>query len=137
MPDRPLNPDEFGPTQLQMFMSPRDVGQTVTHYGDFGPNPGGGLPHEVDGAKAKLKEARQSGMSKSIAKEGVKRPIALTHTPRGVEVVNGHSRLVVQSSVDPGRLMPVEHWDDPLGTNFGMFDDDITQDVDPKGLERR
>jgi hypothetical protein len=126
--------------QLKMFMTPREIGETVTHYGDFGANTGG-LPHEQRGAKFKIRNAQESGMADSIAAEGVKHPIALDHhDDAGMTTVNGHHRLAVQSSLDPDRLMPVTHWTPrtPEGRiNMGAFQGDITQDQDPTGNRKR
>jgi hypothetical protein len=124
--------DNLNPDQLKMFMSPREIGQEVTAYGDFGVNMGG-LPHEQRGAKFKIHNAQESGMHDSIAKDGVKHPIALTHTPRGLETANGHHRLAVQSSVDPDRLMPVSHWDEREQSTMAMFAGDVLQQRDPTG----
>ena len=123
--------------QLKMFMSPREIGESVSAYGDFGPNMGG-LPHEQPkGAKYKIHNAQQSGMYDSIAKDGVKHPVAIEHgrleaPGGGSELINGHHRLTVQSSVDPDRLVPVTHWD---GSNpsMAMFDGDVLQKTDPTG----
>jgi hypothetical protein len=125
--------DSLNHEQLKMFMSPREIGASVKAYGDFGPNMGG-LPHEQPkGPNWKIRNSQESGMYDSIAKDGVKHPVALGHTPRGLEFINGHHRLSVQSSVDPDRLMPVSHWDEREKPSMAMFDGDVVQQRDPTG----
>lgn len=120
--------------QLKMFMSPREIGDRVDAYGDFGVNMGG-LPHEQKtGPTWKIKNSQQSGMYDSIAKDGVKHPVAIAHEKGDRAVfINGHHRLSVQSSVDPDRLMPVSHWDETEKPTMAMFDGDVVQQKDPTG----
>jgi len=127
--------------QLKMFMSPREIGERVSAYGDFGPNMGG-LPHEQPkGPGFKLMNSKQSGMYDSIAKDGVKHPIAIEHggvsSKEGAAVINGHHRLVVQSHIDPDRLMPVNHWDGSgeksYADHMAPFKGDVNQGEDPTG----
>ena len=121
--------------QLKMFMSPREISESVAAYGDFGPNMGG-LPHEQRGAKFKMTNAAVSGMAESIASDGVKHPVALEHGRRndgGTEFINGHHRLSVQSAIDPDRLMPVSHWDGKDPNFMSPFNGDVDQQKDPTG----
>lgn len=119
--------------QLKMFMTPREIGARVDSYGDFGPNMGG-LPHEQPkGPKWKIRNSQESGMYDSIAKDGVKHPVALGYSAKGTTFVNGHHRLSVQSSVDPDRLMPVNHWDETEKPTMDMFKGDVVQSDDPTG----
>lgn len=100
--------------QLRMFMSARDIGDYVDAYGDVGDNTGG-LPHEAMRAanpgavERKINNMGGSGMGDSIAAEGVKKPLDITHRGAERHLVNGHHRLIAQSQADPDRLMPVVH----------------------------
>jgi hypothetical protein len=122
--------------QLKMFMTPREIGESVSAYGDFGPNMGG-LPHEQPkGPGFKLMNSKQSGMYDSIARDGVKHPVAIEHGRRsdgGSEFINGHHRLSVQSSIDPDRLIPVSHWDGKDANFSAPFRGDVDQQKDPTG----
>jgi hypothetical protein len=119
--------------QLKMFMSPREIGEAVNQYGDFGPNMGG-LPHEQPkGPNWKIRNSQESGMYDSIAQDGVKHPVALGYNHTGTVFINGHHRLSVQSSVDPDRLMPVSHWDETEKPTMDMFKGDVVQQKDPTG----
>lgn len=122
--------------QLKMFMSPREIGESVAAYGDWGPNMGG-LPHEQPkGPGFKLMNSKRSGMYDSIAQEGVKHPVSIEHNRRSdgaSEFINGHHRLSVASSVAPDRLIPVNHWDARAQDWRAPFRGDVTQDDDPTG----
>jgi hypothetical protein len=151
----PLNPN-----QLKMFMTPREIGGYVTDYGDFGTNPGG-LPHEAfrrlndERALEKDTNAGRSGLSASIAREGVKKPIDIGHGTsdayEGKTILwNGHHRLQEQSIADPDRLMPVVHttpfehqWHGRTksgfpdeGATYRTFGMGRTQLEDPEGVKR-
>jgi len=102
--------------QLRMFMSPREVFAEVDEFNDFGSTPADMRRN----AAFKLSESQASGMHDSIAAEGVKHPIEISHFDPGVghgplkdqhstHLSAGHTRLVSQLTADPDRLMPVIH----------------------------
>jgi hypothetical protein len=128
-----LNAGEFPPEQLKMFMSARDLGNEMDHYGDFGVNPGG-LPHETFGPStghfSKVMTAQQSGMYNSIAKEGVKRPLTVGLLGGIKSLRNGHHRAWAQSDADPDRLMPVQYSEGLSGAEKNMSN---TRNDDPTG----
>lgn len=129
-----------------MFMSPRDVGQTVTHYGDFGYN-SGGTPRESMSAWRKSRvESKdhnndETGMGASIRADGVKKPIEIYHGMNGpdeVMLMNGHHRTLAQEDADPDRLMPVIHHAQGAARGYGNFG--LSADTarhDPTGEGRR
>jgi len=112
-------------TQLKMFMSPREIEQTVSGYGDFGMKRGGpgayDTPNDamrsINADMMRQKEGRFYGtgelaqMHANIGTEGVKKPVELNHSRSGGAPFfeNGHHRLISQTEHDPDRLMPVVH----------------------------
>jgi hypothetical protein len=100
--------------QLKLFMSAREIGDSVSAYGDFGQNPGG-LPHEAmrtissDVLERKKNNFGRSGLQESVQTHGVKKPLDITHDSGGMMLANGHHRLIAQSQADPDRLIPVVH----------------------------
>jgi hypothetical protein len=134
--------DHLHPDQLKMFMSPREIGNYVDQYGDLGEGVRG-LQHDKQGAY-KVRDAKTSGMYDSIATDGVKKPVEISHfednagwgSYRGQTVlVNGHHRVFSQAQADPDRLIPVLHQLDWMGGGVGAaFPTRENQDSDPLGL---
>ena len=108
--------DHLHPHQLKMFMSPHEVEGYVDSFGDFG-----SAPADIARNTAfKRGESKESGMHDSIAAEGVKKPLEISHFDntyggedskvRGKTILSqGHHRWVSQNDADPDRLMPVVH----------------------------
>lgn len=108
--------DHVNPHQLRMFMSPNEIADYVHEFGDFGADP----KRVESGAAYKVRESKDSGMHDSIAAEGVKKPIEISHfddsygvtdsKARGKRILSqGHHRWASQMEADPDRLMPVVH----------------------------
>jgi hypothetical protein len=108
--------DHLHPDQLKMFMSPREIAGYIDEFGDFGAEP----KYIESGTAAKMAESRDSGMHDSIAAEGVKKPVEISHFSenygdpksrvRGKTILSqGHHRWASQNDADPDRLMPVVH----------------------------
>lgn len=127
-----------------MFMSPREIGDYVTQYGDL-PAEATGMQHDKAG-RYKVENAMDSGMYRSIEAEGVKKPVEIAHfgsdypseNQRGQRALaNGHHRTFSQAQADPDRLMPVIHnegWQS--GGETAAFPVTATQDEDPDGTDR-
>lgn len=90
---RPLNPDEFGPTQLQMFMTGTELRGTINHSYDGSMRTGGdgSGPDGLNGLwKQKLKESKREGFGhgngvyKSIKDHGW----SADHAAAGYDIVN-------------------------------------------------
>lgn len=94
-----------------LFMSPREIASTM----DLGDVEYGGDPVAV--LRRKRSEATLYGLDKSIAAEGVKNPIGITHSPawQKPEVTNGHHRLAVALDLIPDGLVPVKHYEHASG----------------------
>ena len=117
-----------------MFMSPRELHANVDGYSDFGgyvDKPKGADAWSTGGRNASLKASasERSGMDASIAAEGVKKPLAVTHSRHGRILGDGHHRMLAQETADPDRLMPIEHHEG-VGT-IDTFNDH--QGRDPTG----
>lgn len=108
--------DHLHPEQLKMFMSPNEIQGYVHEFGDFGSNPRA----IQSGSVFKVVESKDSGMHDSIAAEGVKKPVEISHfndsygdsrsKQRGKTILSqGHHRWASQMEHDPDRLMPVVH----------------------------
>jgi len=106
--------------QLKMFMSPNELQGYVHSFGDFG-----STPADVERNTAfKLGQSRDvPAFVNSVATEGVKKPLEISHFSagygdekskvRGQTILSqGHHRYVSQMAADPDRLMPVLHHPD-------------------------
>jgi len=97
--------------QLSMFITPRQLGAKITRYPDLGHTNIGGLPHEQgERAQYKIDRPKDSSLPGSIAQEGVHTPLLMAlHTNGDTSLTDGHHRAVIQSAIDPDRLMPVQY----------------------------
>lgn len=120
----PLQPKQF--QQLPMFMSAREI------QADWAPGETSPITGQVDDTlwTAKADEARQSGLTESIRREGVRDPVTLDFNDphpsgrgsSGPAVYGGHHRIAASAEIDPDRLMPVLHHSNTEAQDWGAFD---------------
>lgn len=101
--------DHVNPNQLRLFMTPREI------MSEYEPASGDYMVGEDtrDVWKRKEREARISGMTRSIREKGVQVPVSLH--PDWNEIMGGHHRIAAAYSVDPDSVIPVTYdessWD--------------------------
>lgn len=107
--------DHLNRQQLQMFMP---AGEIVATHGSS-EAVGKETTESVMKRKQRENKTRGFGLDRTIAREGVQRPITIDHLPEDFnmppEVKDGHHRLAAAYSHDPKTEVPVQHID---GTNF-------------------
>ena len=119
--------DHLHPHQMKMFMSPNELHGYVSAYGDLDPD------RPESGIAFKLRESKETPFYDSVASEGVKKPIEISHfsstyggensKQRNTIVLSqGHHRVFSQAEADPDRLMPViHHLDSWSGRGAGRY----------------
>ena len=139
--DCPVTRRAVNPDQLKMFMTPREVVQSVGVFNDMGETkPTMRSIQTHDEMSYKNAENHVTGLHDSIAREGVKKPINIVHgaiheNPDGsldtapTRLANGHHRIISQAQLDPDRLMPVlHHGGDYAGIDWSNHSEDPTGD---------
>lgn len=88
--------------QLAMFMPAHELYKLpmndLYHYSS-----------KKDLVTSKLRDNAVSGLQKSIAKEGVQKPVEVYHDNSGSSLLNGHHRVIGANKINPNMLIPVEH----------------------------
>jgi hypothetical protein len=59
--------------------------------------------------RRKQDEAYRSGITQSIAKEGMVNPVRLQANPRGPIIANGYHRVAAAHDIDPWSFVPVTY----------------------------
>lgn len=108
--------DNVSYEQLAMYMPAHEV---MAKTGEKSPDRqfrdyGMGLPPVREAPEhmwsRKTQEAKERGLTRSIKKKGIKKPVQMANFMGGKVLFDGHHRVAAAHSLDPNYLVPVDHF---------------------------